>query len=90
MTPTNRKTTKPPTLAQLRKLAEAKGYSFVRIYRLPPDDGDKRVFFFVTSSELGGSTTLDITSGKKARVAVLMHAALSALPAVSKGKKGKK
>ena len=71
---------KTPTIKELRALANRKGYAFIKVYRLPQDEGDKRVFFFTTTSELGGSTTVDITSGRKSNVSVILLGFLRALP----------
>ena len=70
----------PITLTQLKKLANQKGYAFTKVYKLPQDGGDKRVFFYTTVSELGGSTSIDITSGTRAKVVKVLFDIFSAAP----------
>ena len=83
MTPTNRKPT--VTLAQLRKLANRKGYEGPNLHHNRNGMSTLECGFFSVAVWYGSMAMPHQTQALR-----VMFAALSALPDVSKGKKGKK
>ena len=100
MTPTNRKPTNPPTmtLGSLRELARRKGIASLKEWGETPSYYVRRLDLNITNSvttallrlvpKNNDSPSLTL-SGHGNLILQVIHAALSALPDASKGKKGK-